>query len=139
MNKLTPEHLLILNRKLGGDGRLRRSVDIDVLKDIAAKPYEKTKELLYKHKRVVDKAAVLGYMIVARSPFVARNNETAVLAMLTLLELNGYRVIDYVNDMEVLLNSLVQQKQEEEQLNEIRQWIVAHLAKDDYKISYLNE
>ncbi len=128
-----------MNRKIIGDGAPRQSLDSNVLtalKEIVAKPYEKDEELFYKYKRIVDKASLLGHLIATRKPFARKNQETAALAMLTLLELNGYRVINYKYDMEELFGYL---NANEERLDDIRRWIVAHLAKEEYTVAYLNE
>lgn len=124
MNKLTPEQLVLLNRKIIADDEASiPQVNFDDLKEIAEIPYQKDKELFYLFKRTEDKAAKLAQLIATRKPFKKANQETAVLALLTLLDINGYKVVNYSKDIDTLCECL-----EEKEIDNIRNWINAHLV-----------
>ena len=137
MNKLTPEQLMLLNRKVvnkmvnengngnGNDEDVLR-VKMDELREIAEIPYQTNDKFLYEHKRITEKAAVLGHLIAKRKPFCESNEETAVLALLTLLDVNCYRMIG-LNREEIgkLSASLY-----EENTKETCTWIKEHLAEE---------
>ena len=101
MNKLTPEQLVLLNRKIIADDEASvPQVKFDDLKEITEIPYQKNEELFYIYRTAIEKAAKLGHLIVLRKPFVKANQETAVLALLTLLDINGYKMVNYSKDIE---------------------------------------
>ena len=86
MNKLTPEQLVLLNRKLTESASEEKLLKMDIgeFEEMANIPYRKDKELFYEYNSTLKKAAVLGHLIVKREPFRKSNKETAVLALLTL-------------------------------------------------------
>ena len=128
MNKLTPEQLVLLNRKIIGDEESRDlQVNFDELNELTEIPYKKDKELFYVYKTVTEKAAVLGNLIVLRKPFAKANQETAVLALLTLLDINGYKMVNYSKDIEELCMYL-----EEATTDNTRKWIDAHKVEEGY-------
>jgi prophage maintenance system killer protein len=83
--------------------------------------------LLYEFRTVIEKAAKLGNLIVLRKPFVNANQETAVLALLTLLDINGYKMVNYKKDIEELCGYL-----EEKNIDNTCKWINAHLVEEGY-------
>lgn len=124
MNKLTPEQLVLLNRKIIADDETSiPQVNFDDLKEIAEIPYQKNKELLYVFRTVKEKAAKLGNLIALRKPFSQANEETAVLALLTLLDINGYKMVNYSKDIDELCGYL-----EEKDIDNTCTWINAHLV-----------
>ena len=128
MNKLTPEQLVLLNRKIIGDEESRDlQVNFDELNELTEIPYKKDKELFYVYKTVTEKAAVLGNLIVLRKPFAKANQETAVLALLTLLDINGYKMVNYSKDIEELCMYL-----EEATTDNTRKWIDANKFEEGY-------
>lgn len=134
MNKLTPEQLVLLNRKIIADDETNvTQVKFDDLKEIAEIPYQKSKELLYEFRTVIEKAAKLGNLIVLRKPFAQANEETAVLALLTLLDINGYKMVNYSKDIEELCRYL-----EETKIDNTCKWINAHLVEEGYISPNLN-
>ena len=134
MNKLTPEQMLMLNLKiLADDGASISPANLDDLKEIAEIPYIKNKELFYVYRTAVEKAAKLGNLIVSRKPFNKANQETAVLVLLTLLYINGCKIINYSKDIEELCGYL-----EETSIDNTCKWINAHLAEEKYINSNLN-
>ena len=128
MNKLTPEQLLLLNRKItAGDSSSVLRVTKEELKEIADIPYIQDKRFFYVHKNTIHKAAKLANLIACRKPFFEENRETAILAMLTLLSINGYKIANYREDMEKLWDCL-----EKDETEGICQWIKAHVVDDGY-------
>ena len=128
MNKLTPEQLVLLNRKLVAEEEFADSkINFNLLKEITEIPYEKNKELFYVHKTAIQKATILGILIANRQPFEKANQETAVLALLTLLDINGYKVINYGKDIEALCGYLIESNKED-----TYKWIHAHLVNEGY-------
>jgi prophage maintenance system killer protein len=134
MNKLTPEQLVLLNRKIIADDEASiPQVNFVDLKEITEIPYMKNEELFYIYKTAIEKAAKLGNLIVLRKPFVKANQETAVLALLTLLDINGYKMVNYSKDIEELCGYL-----EETKIDNTCKWINAHLMEEGYMAQNLN-
>lgn len=134
MNKLTPEQLVLLNRKIiADDDTAIPQVNFDELKEITDIPYQKNEELFYEFKTVIQKAAKLGSLIATRKPFGRANQETAILALLTLLDINGYKMVNYSKDIDELCGCL-----EEIKIDRACQWIDAHLEKEGYINQNLN-
>ena len=134
MNKLTPEQLVLLNRKIIADDETSiPQLNFDDLKEIAEIPYQKNKELLYVFRTVKEKAAKLGNLIALRKPFSQANEETAVLALLTLLDINGYKMVNYSKDIDELCGYL-----EEKDIDNTCTWINAHLVEEGYINPNLN-
>jgi len=134
MNKLTPEQLVLLNRKIiAVDEVSIPQVKFDDLKEITEIPYQKNEELFYIYRTTIEKAAKLGNLIVLRKPFVKANQETAVLALLTLLDINGYKMVNYSKDIEELCRYL-----EETNIDNTCKWINAHLVEEGYMAQNLN-
>ena len=134
MNKLTPEQLVLLNRKIIADDEASiPQVNFDDLKEITEIPYKKNEELFYIYRTAIEKAAKLGNLIVLRKPFVKANQETAVLALLTLLDINGYKMVNYSKDIEELCRYL-----EEIKIDNTCKWINAHLVEEGYISPNLN-
>ncbi len=107
MNKLTVNQLLHLNRKvLGDDTVCFDAVRVGVVTDIAEWPYRRNEKGLYVYKSTVEKAAALGCAIATRRPFERGNSETAVLAALTLLEVNKSKLRPYAADLALFTRCL---------------------------------
>lgn len=125
MNKLTPDHLLLLNQKItGGEKESALCVSYQELEKLSDIPYEKDREVFYELKDVKQKAAKLGNLIATRKPFKRCNEETAALALLTLLEINGKNMMNYSQDIQELYACLG-----DENTETICKWIEAHMAK----------
>ena len=133
MNKLTPEQLVLLNRKIIADEANVPQVNFDELKEITDIPYQKNEELFYIYRSAIEKAAKLGSLIAIRKPFAKANQETAVLALLTLLDINGYKMINYSKDIEELCGRL-----EESKIDNTCKWINAHLVEEGHINQNLN-
>lgn len=80
--------------------------------------------MFYELKDVKQKAAKLGNLIATRKPFKRCNEETAALALLTLLEINGKNMMNYSQDIQELYACLG-----DENTETICKWIEAHMAK----------
>ena len=134
MNKLTPEQLVLLNRKIIADDEASiPQLNFDDLKEITEIPYKKNEELFYIYRPAIEKAAKLGNLIVLRKPFVKANQETAVLALLTLLDINGYKMVNYSKDVEELCGYLKETK-----IDNTCKWINAHSVDEGYINPNLN-
>ena len=133
MNKLTPEQLVLLNQKIIAEDEVIPQVNFDDLREITEIPYQKNEELFYIYRTVIEKAAKLGNLIVLRKPFIKANQETAVLTLLTLLDINGYKMVNYTNDVEELCGYL-----EETKIDNTCKWINAHLLEEGHLSLNLN-
>ena len=102
-------------------------MNFDELKEISDIPYQKDEELFYIYRTAVEKAAKLGSLIAIRKPFDTANRETAVLALLTLLDINGYKMTNYGKDVDELCALL-----EEGLIESTCKWINSHLHEDGY-------
>lgn len=104
MNKLTVGQLILLNRRLTGKPLDTREVsEEEALKNILDEVvYKKNTANFYNYKDTVEKAAKLGCLIVSKKPFKEKNSATAIFAVLTLLNINGYKMQDYANDLGLL-------------------------------------
>ncbi len=103
MNKLTAGQLIMINQKL-----VKKKFDISektqiLIEEIVQMPYEQNEMSLYKYKGVIQKASKLGSAISRIRPFDDRNDQTAVIAALTLLELNGIKMTDYKDNVSQLV------------------------------------
>lgn len=106
MNKLTSKQLFMINRKLtGGDSHTEGTL-MEKLDEIAAAPYEQNDMFFYKYRDTVSKAAKLGSTLARQKPFASCNEGTAIIATLSLLELNGIRLDGYEDDIETLASCL---------------------------------
>ncbi len=120
MNKLTPNQLLMLNRKItkgidpnaSGESAPISPDRMQLIIEIARAPYETNPGNFYIYKGIVRKAARLGCVIVGRRPFERGNHGTAVLALMTLLTVNGYTFPDYKKDVDILCRHLDAQDME---------------------------
>ena len=123
MNKLTAKQLIMLNRKIVND-EARFTINEEAkIKEIAELPYEKDEEFFYKYKTTIEKSAKLGCLIATSEPFHKGNEETAMLAMITLLELNGYKIPDF----ELYLDELSEQLKSND-YEAVCSWIRTHAS-----------
>ena len=126
MNKLTARQLLMINSKLTGK-EINVSEKLNkTLEDISKMPYEQNEMFFYKYKDSVEKAAKLGCSVVKIKPFVSKNRQTAVLAMLTLLKLNGVRIERYEKDIPQLVSFL-----DGDDFTNVCRWILTHKVEED--------
>jgi len=106
MNKLTAKQLLMINRKLTGEDAKASDELLKKLEEISKMPYEQDERFFYKYKNTVAKASKLGCSIARIKPFRNKNNQTAIISLLSLLELNKVKIVDYENDLTTLVSLL---------------------------------
>lgn len=127
MKHLKLEHLLELHvlviKETGGSDGLR---DLGRLESaIAAQTQEVFGEVLY--RTVFDKAAAICKGVIAGHPFIDGNKRTAMLACITLLEINGQKLVakkGEIEDFAVLVAI------EHLGIDEISKWLKAHSNSD---------
>ena len=106
MNRLTAKQLLMINQKItcvdvkASDNLMKK------LETISDLPYEQDEMFFYKYKDVIAKASKLGCSIARIKPFAEKNKQTSVVALLTLLELNGVGLEKYDDDLPLLVSFL---------------------------------
>lgn len=106
MNKLTAKQLLLMNQKLTNEENVTPEV-LNRVEEIALLPYRQDENSVYVYKDTIDKATVLGSSIARLRPFEKKNSQTAVVAMLTLLELNDIMLKNYENSIMELVECLL--------------------------------
>ncbi len=122
MNKISARQLQLLNQiVLEIDDPAQLAGESPMLTRISEAPYEKDEELLYLNRHTWEKAAKLGCDIARFKPFDRGNMETAILAVFTLMDINGYEVSEYKDDISHLYSLL--EKNDESATCE---WIKTH-------------
>lgn len=92
MNKLTPEQIIFVYNKISGRNYAIDSpqVDYEQIKLINREAWGRTEDgTKYKHLDIQSKAAVMCLELSRRKPFPDSNLKVAMLAGITMLELNG--------------------------------------------------
>ena len=131
MNILTPEQLVLLNQKvIAENGAATSQMNFDELKVITDITFRKNRELFYEYRTISQKAAKLGSLIATRKPFLKANKETAVLALLTFLDINGQKIENFNKDIEELYKYL-EESNEKTSIDNTCNWIEAHTLKED--------
>lgn len=103
MNKLTAGQLVMINQKLVGNNEDVNEKTRILIEQIVEMPYEQNEMSSYKYKGIIEKASKLGCSIARIKPFEQKNNQTAVIATLTLLELNNVRLVNYEDNVSQLV------------------------------------
>lgn len=106
MNKLTAKQLLMINQKLSDNYYGASEELMKRLEEISGMPYVQDEKFFCIYKNTVAKASKLGCSIAQIRPFAGKNTQTAVLALLALLELNGEKISGYESDMPGLVSLL---------------------------------
>lgn len=148
MNTVSAKQLIQINSIVTGKpSRYDLPKDkMKLLKEIAAAPFEKEKEwdsvnqkeyetCFYEYRTVIEKAAKLGCDIYQLHPFESGNNKTAVLALLTLLDVNSFNLEDYFDDLDELVTSL---QNPESGVLDTASWIKNHML-DNYFYEDIDE
>lgn len=103
---LTLEEVLERHRQVleqsGGSAGIR---DLGLLESAIAQPRQ-TFSGINLYPTIVDKAAILGYLIVMNHPFVDGNKRTGHASMETLLGMNGMEIIAPPDEQESIILSL---------------------------------
>lgn len=107
MNKLTAAQLVMINQKLTGNKADISQKTKILIEEIVQMPYELNEMSLYKYKGTIEKASKLGSSIARIKPFENKNNQTAVIAALSLLELNNVKLTDYENNVSQLVEYFI--------------------------------
>lgn len=128
MNKITAKQLIRLN----GTVTARNEVPISekqkkILEEIAQSPYILDEKFFYVYKTTIEKSAKLGCELINRKPFDNGNGKTALLASLTLLDLNGFKLTPYQDDLKSLAESM-----QNNDVEACTEWIRQHLADNIY-------
>lgn len=126
MRHLTLGEVVELHRRLllasGGAPGIR---DIRLLESALAQPAA-TFDGADLHPTLVDKAAALGFSLVANHPFVDGNKRIGHAAMEVFLVLNGYELQAPVDDQEHLMLAVASGALDRQQL---ASWLNQHVAK----------
>jgi prophage maintenance system killer protein len=123
MNKLTAKQLLRMNQKLTNEVDETPEM-LNRIEEILHLPYQQDENAVYIYKDMIDKASVLGSSIARLRPFEKKNSQTAVIAMLTLLELNDIMMKNYENSIMELVEYLM-----EGDLLQSSQWVKRYQEK----------
>lgn len=92
MNKLTPEQIIFVYNKVTGQNYATDSpqVNLKKIKSINEEAWKHTADgTKYEHLNIQSKAAVMCLELSRQKPFPNNNLKTAMLASITMLELNG--------------------------------------------------
>ena len=126
MRHLTLGGVVELHRRLvaasGGAAGVR---DLGLLESALAQPAA-TFEGAELHPTLVDKAAALGFSLVASHPFIDGNKRVGHAAVEVLLLLNGYEIEAPVDEQERLMLDVASGVLDRKQLAE---WLRQHVAK----------
>ncbi len=125
MNRLTAEQLLTLNRKITGNTDAVTDKKRRLLVQIADLPYERDGMHAYRYRDVFSRATVLGCALMREKPFCEGNEKTAILTVMTMLELNGYAVEDTPASIETLYRLLMTEDTEA-----CRTWLETHIIEE---------
>ena len=120
MNKLTAKQLLTINQKLTNVIDESPALLCKVEK-ISRLPYQRDDRAVYVYKNIVERASVLGSAIATGKPFEMKNNQTAVVAVLTLLKLNDVELENYESNVAELAEYL-----KSGNLSDSNQWIMRY-------------
>lgn len=96
----------MINQKLTEDNTDASETFMKKLEAISELPYEQDETLFYIYKDTIAKASKLGCSLARIKPFAKKNNQTAVLALLTLLVLNRIELQNYDKDIPKLVSIL---------------------------------
>lgn len=128
MNKITAKQLIRLN----GTVTDRNEVPINekqkrIIEEIAQSPYILDEKYFYVYKTTIEKSAKLGCELINRKPFDNGNGKTALLASLTLLDINGFKLTAYQDDLKTLA-----ERMQKNDVDACTEWIREHLEDNIY-------
>lgn len=127
MNKIVTKQLLMINSQITGNSENISEQKRKALNSAAAAPYELNENYYYIHRTLAAKAAKLGCELTKLQPFKDQNELTALVASLTMLEINGYRLIDYkedIGELKALFKS--------NDISGAERWLTAHTIDNNY-------
>lgn len=128
MNRLTAKQLV----KINGTVTSRKKVPITdekmkLLEEVVQSPYIQDEKFFYVYKTTIEKAAKLGCELYRNRPFDKGNGNTALIAILTLLDVNGFKLVGYENDLKSLANGI-----QNNDFDAVTTWIRKYLADNIY-------
>ena len=126
MNKLKSKHIIEINRRLGGtipEGFNRQKLDY-----IVQIPYQRDEYNEYVYRGSSAKAAKLACELYKQNLFPKKNLSTALFASIVLLQVNGGRLRDYQEDIELFLEYI-----RHDDFEKANAWITQHYY-DKYTI-----
>ena len=128
MNKITAKQLVRIN----GTVTARKKVPVTEeqmkkIEDVANSPYVQDEKFFFIYKTTIEKASKLGCEIFKTKPFDKGNRDTALLALLTLLDVNGFKLKDYQDDL-IELDEYVKKYD----LAATNNWIMNHLEDNPF-------
>ncbi len=120
-DELLELHRLILERSGGLDGIL----NIGAIESAVSQPYMTFdgKDL---YSGLVEKAATLGFALIANHPFFDGNKRVGHAAMETFLILNGYEIDASIDEQEYII---VKAASGEISRDEFSEWLESHIIK----------
>ncbi len=120
-DELLELHRLILERSGGLDGIL----DIGAIESAVSQPYM-TFDGNDLYSGLVEKAATLGFALIANNPFFDGNKRVGHAAMETFLILNGYEINASIDEQEYII---VKAASGEISRDEFSEWLESHIIK----------
>lgn len=123
MNKIAATQLHNINAYISGNNKPLSDKLLNRLNNVTAAPFQLDDNFYYIYKTLAAKAAKLGCEIVKVKPFETDNELTAVVAALTMLEINGSMPVHYKNDIDGLFRCL-----SENNIAQAEQWIKNHVV-----------
>lgn len=123
MNKIAATQLHNINAYLSGNKKPLSEKMLIVLNSVTAAPFQLDDSGYYIYKTLAAKAAKLGCEIVKIKPFETDNALTAVVATLTMLEINGSMPAHYKDDIDGLYHCF-----SENNIEQAEQWIKNHVV-----------
>ncbi|MEE0874795.1 MAG: hypothetical protein UIH27_15180 [Ruminococcus sp.] len=123
MNKIVTRQLYNINVGITANKNPLSEYKWNILKNVAAAPYEQDEHFYYVYKSIAAKAAKLGCELIRKKPFESENELTAVVATLTMLEINGIKLANYRNDIDSLKQYL-----SDNNVDEAEKWINRHIV-----------
>lgn len=127
MNKIVTKQLVIINSQITGNIEMLSDQKWNLLNNAAAAPYELNENYYYIHKTLAAKAAKLGCELTRLRPFKEQNELTALVATLTMLEINGCRLVYYKENIDELKNFF-----KKNDLLGAERWLSAHTIDNSF-------
>lgn len=127
MNKIVTKQLVIINSQITGNIEMLSEQKWNLLNKAAAAPFELNENYYYIHKTLAAKAAKLGCELTKLRPFKEQNELTALVASLTMIEINGCRLFDYKKDIDELKDSL-----KRNDISGAERWLSAHTIDNSF-------
>ena len=122
---LTKEQVLLMHRWIYDNYGGSRGIKDDGLLDSALQAPFQTYDGQELYPTVVGKIVRLGYGLITNHPFVDGNKRIGALALLTLLELNGYSIEATDQELTDIIMGVAAGQKTEDYLNE---WVISRIS-----------